>query len=231
MLLLGGKEGEGPGRASGCPAGSGPACSAVDGREAWRWRHVPACGHRWQRVTTGLSGASPPLPLLHHDLSQADACVPAPAAHARAGKHPNSCDRWQHACEGDTAPRPPLAPGLGHLVPQLPLHLWRGALTAVVCVTRPHRPCDAVIFLPLCWDVCGSKFISLALSRITTLASKAPAGLGSTSGVPAPCDLVPCLMAHAPPCSPWEDVTPSGGPRGNRSLPQWPPEESCTFRR
>lgn len=68
-----------------------------------------------------------------------------------------------------------------HLVPQLPLRLLRGALTAVVCVTRPQRPCDSVVFLPLCQDVHGSKLIALALSRMTTLASKDPARLGSTS--------------------------------------------------
>lgn len=47
---------------------------------------------------------------------------------------------------------------------------------AVVCMTGPQRPCDPVIFLPLCWDVHGGE-----PSKVTTLASRAPAGFRSPS--------------------------------------------------
>lgn len=69
----------------------------------------------------------------------------------------------------------------GLLSAQVWAHLLRGALMAVVCVTGPHRPCDSVVFLPLCWDVHSSELISGAPSKITTLASRDPAGFGSTS--------------------------------------------------
>lgn len=62
---------------------------------------MAACPCVWTQVAEGdhrLSGASPPLPRLLRDLSQAVAPV---CWHWLSVL--NSCDRCQHACEGDMA--------------------------------------------------------------------------------------------------------------------------------
>lgn len=102
-----GKKRKGQGGPLGAQPDSGPACSTVDGRKAFRWRHVHACGHRWQRVTTGLCSTiicPKQMPVCRQWLPM-----------HRQGSIPTPVTDASMPVGGDTAPRLPLSPGLGAL--------------------------------------------------------------------------------------------------------------------